>query len=1273
MKDSTMKNLEYELFPIGKLIVRDNYTFAHIMPDYRPALKNLKLFSHILVFSKPDREYNQSNCTGELKRVLSESMRIKALGRENEVDVTAAKVLSVNETEGILELDYMMVQDGTVIFDIKPYFPCEDRVKSFSVPDSIKDWPEWRKDDAGNANANASICNTEKLQESELKANYLIHQMGLIRKREGENLLELNNADPGFLKSLEGFSHIKILWWFNRFDKSTYRKTTQCNPPYENAPRTGVFASRSPVRPNPIAVTTAKVLSIDAPNNLIKVSDLDAFDKTPFLDIIPYIPMCDRVREFYVPEWLSHWPEWAEELQSNHALGDIGLIDSDFERIKAFSTAEKTSKESHKRLFDHHECESVSSSNEIIIRGARQNNLKDINLSIPKNKMTVITGVSGSGKSSLAFDTVFAESQRRFMDSMSTSGRALFEQMEKPDFDQITGLPPAVAIEQKTVGRNPRSTVGTMTDIYDYLRLLFSKIGRRHCPECGRAISPIKADEILKILKNLLPGTVFTIKGFNSEEILGEFKVPYEENIGWDLYEKTLKEYVKQSLLTGKGAILVTVDQTDEFVFQTKAICYHCNRIFFDLSTSTFSFNNSESMCPVCKGLGVKLETDPELIVANPDISILDGASEWWGNLRKHRQKPNANWMRGEILALAEQMKVDLELPWKELPDEFKRQALYGSEGKEVSFTYENTNGRKGEIVRPVEGAYNSIVRLFRENSGDTANRIALAFMREKNCSGCHGERLAPEGRLVSIAKKRFPETVIMTIEELKSWVTCLPEKLTEEQLKIAAQILKELDRRLQNLIEVGVPYLTLDRAVPTLSGGETQRLRLAAQLGGGITNILYVLDEPSIGLHPKDHRMLIKIMSRLRDEGNTVLVVEHDADTMLAADRIIDIGPGAGEYGGKIIAQGTPEEIIEDLQSETGKYLKGIKSVGSFNRTGRKKPDGWIRVMGARHNNLKNIDVDFPLGILTCVTGVSGSGKSSLVSKTLYPVLARFLNKSDDIPGDYDSIEGLEKVDKVINVSQLPIGRTPRSNPATYTGVFDDIRNLFATTEEAKKRGYKQNRFSFNGKEGQCEACQGEGRKCVQMHFMPDIWVECSICHGKRFNGETLEIKYNGKTISDMLNMDVKEAVSFFKDNPKIISVLQTLYDVGLGYIKLGQSALTLSGGEAQRIKLAKELSRTDTGKTIYLLDEPTTGLHFSDIDNLLNILHRVTEAGNTVIVIEHNLDIMKNADWIIDLGPDGGSAGGHIIAQGTPEDVAQNENSYTGKILKSSLIRKP
>lgn len=1228
---------QFHLVPIGETENNRESILLRIYSDYKPALKHLDLFSHAILFT-----YNNSES----------------------ITLFTVKILRLDLKKGVIQVDDLRIKSGCLLYDIKPYFPCEDRIQHVKLPIHLSVDHEWRKETYQQRLISVLEYPFKDYQPSNDKQLNL-QQIGEIKKVDNQSIIQLHNVKNNPFSGIEGYSHIKVIWWFDKFDKLGYRKVTECNPPYENAPRTGIFATRSPIRPNPIALTTVKVLGVDREKGIINISSIDAFNKTPILGIVPYEPKNDRVKMFSVPKWLEHWPEWVDEQMDNKIVDNLEMTDSDIQRLRKYLVSDRIDQQNVEEFYEKENAITYHLNNDIQIVGARQNNLRNISCTIPKNKITVITGVSGSGKSSLAFDSLFAESQRRFMDSLSVSGRAFFDQMSRPDIDQIVGLPPAVAIEQKMNGRNPRSTVGTMTDIYDFLKLLFSKIGIRHCPKCYKEIIPLKFDEIVLMLNKLLPGTAYKIKPYGEKEYIGEFAAcSVEDDSG---FYNELKVAVHKALDIGKGALEVIINNEETLLLQTTQMCYNCQYMFFNLTPSAFSFNNPESMCNHCKGLGVKLEVDPDLIISNPERSILDGASTWWGNLRKHRQKPNANWMKGEILALANEMNVDLERPWKELSESFRNQALYGSNGREVCFCYENNNGRKGEIIRPVEGAYHTITRLFRENTGGTANRIASSFMRESPCKACQGERLSAEGRFVSVSKKRFPETVIMTIGDLRDWVVGLPQKLSNEELKVSEQILKELNRRLENLIEIGIPYLTLDRPIPSLSGGEIQRLRLATQLGSGITNILYILDEPSVGLHAKDHLNLIKIMQKIKNEGNTIVVVEHEAEAMFAADKIIDIGPGAGEQGGMIVVEGTPEEILKNESSETGKFLKLYKNGSLSLESKYRQPSGWIKMTGAKHNNLKGIDVAFPLGVLTSITGVSGSGKSSLITKTLYPALARALNQSEEVPGQYDHLSGVEKIDQIICISQQPIGRTPRSNPATYTGVFDDIRHLYASLNESKEKGYKQNKFSFNSKEGQCEACGGEGRKCVEMHFMPDVWVECSICHGKRFNREALEIKYKNKTIADILDMTLEKAFHFFKDEEKITRVLKTLLDVGLGYLKLGQSALTLSGGEAQRVKLAKELSRQDTGKTLYLLDEPTTGLHFSDVKNLLSILTRITDAGNTVLVIEHNIDVIKHSDWIIDLGPEGGEAGGYVVAKGTPLQVANVEESYTGQCLKA------
>lgn len=1218
MNNREKNNLkEFFLFPIGKVKKVSGIFYLDIYNEYIPALKYLSLFSHIIIFYKNNNSFR-------------DILKYKTV-----------KIINLYEKQGIIEIDDFEYNE-TFLFDIKPHIPCEDRIKEifednfFKKEKNILNFLDINE-------INKSIINKEN-------NSYIVQKQGLIKKVEENYYLKMDNIEKFSNLLNNNISHLRVLWWFDKFDKTTYRKTLQVTPPYENAPKTGVFATRSPVRPNPIAMTTIKILDFNFQENLIKVSKMDCFDKTPIINIEAYNPNLERIKDFKVPQWISHWPEWLDDKEENFEIPDI--IDSDLQKLNQYQLENKKNNYEN-NIFEEIQKDTNNFSENIILKGARQNNLKNISCEIPKNKMTVITGLSGSGKSSLAFDTIFAESQRRFMDSISNSGKSFFEQFEKPDFDQIKGLPPAVAIEQKNISRNPRSTVGTLTEIYDYLKLLFSKIGIRHCPECGRAVIKMTESEIKDFLSNLKLELSLKIQPFGNINTENFFD---------------LKKDIDKCLSFGNGALSLIINETEEYVLQTKDMCYFCNKNFFELTTSVFCFNNPESMCPKCKGLGKKLEIDINLIISEQDKSILDSASPWWGDLRKHRKYPNANWMKGEILALANDMKVDLELPWKDLPEEFRKKALFGSKGEKFKFEYNTSNGRKGEIIRPVEGAYNYIKRLFDENTSSSASAIAKKFMLESTCDICNGERLSPEGRLVTIQNKRFPEIVSLTIRELKIWIEKLPSYFSEKELKISSKILIELNKKLKNLIDVGLSYLTINRPIPSLSGGEAQRLKLASLLGSEITNILYVFDEPSIGLHSKDHKNLIDLLIKLRDEGNTLLVVEHDYDTMVAADKIIDIGPGAGIHGGEIVAQGTFDEVIKNENSETSKYLKMMSVFNSNNekKINRKTFDKTVKITNVSCNNLKNINVEIPLGVIVSVTGVSGSGKSSLITKSLYPAIDNYLNKKVDIYKNYDKIEGLENIDKIINISQNPIGKTSRSNPATYTGVFDDIRDIFAATEQSKIKKLNKSHFSFNSKDGQCQACNGEGGKSIQMYFMADVWVVCNTCHGKKFNPQTLEIFYKEKNIADVLNMNVEEALNFFGNNIKIRKKLQVLFDVGLSYIKLGQSALTLSGGEAQRVKLSKELSKTNTRKTLYLLDEPSTGLHYSDVKNLLKLLRKIVKSGNTVLIIEHNLDIIYNSDWIIDLGPDAGDEGGEIIAVGTPEDITKNNISYTGQSLK-------
>ncbi|MBT3390778.1 MAG: excinuclease ABC subunit UvrA [Chloroflexi bacterium] len=981
---------------------------------------------------------------------------------------------------------------------------------------------------------------------------------------------------------------------------------------------------------------------------------------------------------------------------------------------------------------------------DIVVRGARQHNLKNITVAIPRHKLVVVTGVSGSGKSSLAFDTIYAEGQRRYVESLSSFARQFMEQMEKPLVDQITGLSPAIAIEQKTISRNPRSTVGTVTEILDYLRVLYARLGTPYCPQCGRAVQPQSAQQIANQLSQLPPGTRFQLlapiarnrkgtfvkplkqalqNGYSRARINGEMidlaaKIPTldkqkKHNIelvvdrlvvpethipspspngsresdsslpagegpgvrGENDFPTRLMDSVETTLRAGDGVLIVSIApfpageglgaraENEEITLSEHNACSACELSFPKLEPHMFSFNSPLGMCDTCNGLGVHLQVDPELIVEHPHLSLLDGASRWYGNIRKKKSK----WRASQLKVIAEHYGVDIENPWNELSEEFRHTLLHGSGETKFHFQYESGDGSwSGESHRPALGIVHHINRLFRQTKSEYTRRHYMSFMSQLPCPKCAGERLTAEARFVTIDSVRMPEMTAWSIEQLHNWVNALPEKLTAEQLQIGVELVKEIQQRLGFLRNVGLHYLTLDRSAPTLSGGEGQRIRLASQIGSGLVGVLYILDEPSIGLHARDHRALLDTLIHLRDIGNTVLVVEHDEATMHAADWIIDLGPGPGVLGGELVFAGSSEEIILTPDSLTGQYLSGEKRVTAPNGQARRTPTGVVTVRGARLHNLKGIDANFPLGTLTCVTGVSGSGKSSLIAQTLHPALARALhNAKMATPGPHDGINGLEQIDKIINITQDPIGRNPRSNPGTYAGVLGEIRKVFAEMPEAKALGFKAGRFSFNVKGGRCEDCQGYGFKKVEMHFLADVWVRCATCEGKRFNRQTLAVTYKGKHIAEVLDMDVQEALDFFEHHPKIAKILQTLHDVGLDYIKLGQSALTLSGGEAQRVKLAKELSRAATGRTLYILDEPTTGLHFADIQRLLDVLHRLVDAGNTVVVIEHNLDVVRTADWIIDLGPEGGEKGGYIVAEGTPEDVAQVEKSYTGQFL--------
>ena len=937
----------------------------------------------------------------------------------------------------------------------------------------------------------------------------------------------------------------------------------------------------------------------------------------------------------------------------------------------------------------------------IKIKGASEHNLKNVSIDIPRDEFVVLTGLSGSGKSSLAFDTIYAEGQRRYMESLSSYARQFLGQMEKPNVDSIEGLPPAISIDQKSTNRNPRSTVGTVTEIYDYFRLLFARIGIPHCPKCGRAVTRNTIDQMVDYVMalpertriQLLAPVVRGRKGehqklFEKAKKSGYVRVIVDGNM-YELSEEisldknikhnidivvdrlVIKEGIEKRLtdslencfeLTDGNAVVDVVDG-ETINFSQNFACPDCGISLDEIEPRSFSFNNPFGACPSCSGLGYKMEFDENLMIPDKNLSISEGAVQVMGWQSCTDPK---SYTYATLRALSEGYGLELDVPYKDLSDEMKRLFLYGGDGRILKVRYK---GQRGEGVYDLEweGLIKNVERRYRETFSETAKAEYEQFMRITPCPSCKGQRLKPTSLAVTVADKNIYEMTSMSVKNLCEFMEKI--ELTEQQHFIGDQILKEIRARVGFLKSVGLDYLTLTRGTASLSGGEAQRIRLATQIGSGLVGVAYILDEPSIGLHQRDNDKLLQALMDLKNLGNTLIVVEHDEDTMRAADYIVDIGPKAGSHGGEIIAAGTAEQIMKCKNSITGAYLSGRIKIPVPDE--RRKPTGFITVKGARENNLKNIDVDFPLGIMTCVTGVSGSGKSSLTNEILYKYLAKKLNRARTIAGEHDEMIGAEQLDKIIDIDQSPIGRTPRSNPATYTGIFDMIRDLFAATADAKARGYKKGRFSFNVKGGRCEACSGDGILKIEMHFLPDVYVPCEVCGGKRYNRETLEVKYKGKSIYDVLDMTVEEALEFFKNVPRIHSKIQTLYDVGLSYIKLGQPSTELSGGEAQRIKLATELSKKSTGKTIYVLDEPTTGLHFADVHKLVEILRRLSEGGNTVVVIEHNLDVIKTADYIIDMGPEGGDGGGTVIAKGTPEEICQVPESYTGQFLKPYLER--
>ena len=935
----------------------------------------------------------------------------------------------------------------------------------------------------------------------------------------------------------------------------------------------------------------------------------------------------------------------------------------------------------------------MRSQGEIVVSGAREHNLKDLHLRMPRNALIVITGLSGSGKSTLAFDTIYAEGQRRYVESLSAYARQFLGQMDKPDVDSIEGLSPAISIDQKTTSRNPRSTVGTVTEIYDYLRLLWARVGHPHCYNCGRPIEAQSAEQIIDQVMMLSEGTRFMVlapvvrgrkgeyrelleelraEGFTRVKVDGEIR-RLEEDIALDKkfkhdisvvidrlimrpdLRRRLADSIETAVARAEGLVdIELVDDGNVRTYSDRFMCLHCGTSMPELEPRMFSFNSPHGACPRCTGLGSQMEIDPDLIVPDPSLSLAEGAIVPWSTTA-------SNYYEQLTQAIADKWEIDPETPWEDLPERVRNCFLYGTNGDRVYISYRNRYGRRRSYMTTFEGIVPNLERRYRETDSDYAREKIEEYMTLRPCPECRGARLRPESLAVRVGGLGIHELTRMSARRAIEWFAAL--ELSETERQIARLVLREITERLRFLDSVGVGYLSLERAAGTLSGGEAQRIRLATQIGSSLVGVLYILDEPSIGLHQRDNRRLISTLERLRDLGNTVIVVEHDEGTMRAADHIVDLGPGAGEHGGWLVAEGRPEDVIAVPESLTGRYLAGQEEIPVPVR--RRRPSGYVEIEGASQHNLRGIDVKLPLGVFCCVTGVSGSGKSSLVNEVLYKAVANRLHRAKQRPGAHRRIRGLEQIDKIINIDQSPIGRTPRSNPATYIGLFDHIRELYSRTQEARARGYKPGRFSFNVKGGRCEVCRGDGQIKIEMHFLPDVYVPCEQCHGKRYNRETLDVRFKGKTIADVLEMPVEEALEFFRHVPKIQRRLQALHDVGLNYIRLGQPATTLSGGEAQRVKLASELCKVATGRTLYILDEPTTGLHFADVQRLLEMLDRLVEGGNTVVVIEHNLDVIKTADRIVDLGPEGGEEGGLVVAQGTPEQVAAVDDSYTGRFL--------
>ncbi|WP_326907161.1 TrmO family methyltransferase domain-containing protein [Sedimentibacter sp. MB31-C6] len=1107
---------------------KNNAFLVNLHTGYEKALNKLDMFSHCMLYFL----------------------------MEDRIELYVTKILEINEKMGQLILQipekYIQytqkknVESKTLetlgqLIDIKPYYPAEEVVLKAKEPKN-------------------RFC-----------INYLDNFIGEYKVYENRTVIQLEKKIlkeieycPDNAHIIKKGDYIRVLWWFHRFDKDSFRKNRMCSPPYNNAPKMGIFATRSPVRPNPIGSTVVQVEQVDYHNGIIDVNSFDGFPGTKIFQIMFYQPLVDKIEGATLPPWVSHWTTYKSfdkpkeiDISSKELLQDAIIRDEHFEFCGELELADIVEDE-----YD---------DQEIHIHNAHIHNLKNVSVSIPKNSVNLITGVSGSGKSSLAFDTIYAESQKQFMD-LVLSNQMLNDTFSDVHVDKITGLQPAIAIEQRTLGVNPRSTVGTVTKIADILKLLFVTIGERLCPKCHKIID--------------------------------------DSNV-----------------------------------------CKGCGEILLDRTPQLFSYNNPDYMCPICKGLGVEMQIDEEKIVEYPDKSLLDCASSLYGNLRKHRKKPNANWMRGEILALADDLNVDLELPFSKLPDEFKQQFFYGSNEREVSLSYENLNGRSGVITRPVEGAVNIIQRLIHDTKSTTMTDQIKRYMSKKTCSQCQGERLREEGRLVNIYGYRYPEVMKFSIDQLRVWCHKIYGQLMKDQHDKTKMLFIKLNQRLKWIQDVGLSYITLDRSVPSLSGGEAQRLKLATQFGTGLSNILYIMDEPSKGLHPKDYRFLMDTITDLKKHGNTVILVEHKKIFMTIADMHFEMGPKAGRYGGELISVKYRQEIEKQLELHS--YNDDFNAIEIVNDLSKdynieNGKNSFIQLKGVTTHNLKCVDVAIPIGMITAVIGVSGSGKSSLISKTLYPYIMKLLGRTVEEMGTLQQVTGVEVFEDVCYVNQKPIGSNSRSNPGTYTGVFDLIRKCYAGTKQAKSKNLSKEFFSFNSKKGQCPECSGLGEVAVNMHYMDDFYVTCNKCHGKRYSKEVLEVKRKGLSIGDILEFEIHDLIEVFQEEKEIVRQLSMLDKVGLGYLKLGQSASTLSGGEAQRIKLAKELYKKDCKNILYILDEPTTGLHEEDAEKVIAVLMELKEKGATIIIIEHNLKMINACDYIVELGPRGGNQGGYIIKVG-------------------------